>query len=101
MNIAIADYDPDNPNDVPDIDDPTALTEEVDRAFMNKLAKTITRLEEVLNVGQADLSINDIGVFLDARGNALDMLDDPQLAEWLDKMRQVSRCPFRRFSVRG
>ena len=85
----------------PNLQDPTAPTEEVDRDFMDKLAKTITLFEEVLNAGSADVSLGDLRAFLDARGNALDALDDPQLMEWLDHMRQCSRCPYRRFPVSG
>lgn len=85
----------------PILQDPTATTEEVDRDFMDKLAKAITTFEEVLNAGQADVSLGDLRKFLDARGNALDVLDDPQLAEWLDHMRQTSRCPYRKFAVSG
>ena len=85
----------------PDPQDPTVTTEEVDRDFMDKLAKTITMFEEVLNAGQAELSLGDLHQFIDARGNALDALDDVQLNEWLDHMRQSSRCPYRRFPVSG
>ena len=96
--IDIVDYHAGNETD---LQDPTVLTEEVDRNFMDKLALTITRFEEVLNAGQADVSLGDLRAFLDARGNALDALDDPQLAEWLDRMRQTTRCPYRKFSVSG
>ncbi len=96
--IAIADYDGDNEVE---LQDPTALTEEVDKAFMNKLAKTLTRFEDVLAVGQADLNLNDIHRFIDARGEALDQLDDLEIAEWLNHMRKTARCPFRRFTIDG
>lgn len=98
QGIAVVDY---VEGQEPVLDDPTALTEEVNRDFMNKLALTITRFEEVLGAGNADMSLGDLHKFIDARGNALDMLDDPQLQEWLDKMRTSSRCPFRRFAVSG
>ncbi len=83
----------------PDLQDPTALTEEVDKAFMDKLAKTVTKFEEVLCVGSGDLSLNDLHKWIDVRGDALDMLDDLEIAEWLTHMRQISRCPFRKFGV--
>lgn len=85
----------------PVLQDPTAPTEEVDRDFMDKLARVLTTFEEALDAGKADLSLNDLRAWLDARGSALDELDDPQLAEWLKYMRESSRCRYRRFSVRG
>ena len=96
--IDVVDY---HAGDETDLQDPTATHEEVARDFMDKLAKTITRFEEVLNAGQADVSLRDLSNFINARGDALDMLDDPQLAEWLNAMRLASRCPYRKFSVRG
>lgn len=98
QGIAVEDY---VEGQEPTLQDPTVASEEVDRDFMDKLAATITRFEEVLNAGSADVSLGDLSDFIDARGNALDMLDDPQLAEWLNAMRQASRCPYRRFPVHG
>lgn len=98
QGIDIVDY---HAGDETDLQDPTVTTEEVDRSFMDKLANTVTRFEEVLNAGSQDISIRDLTDFVNARGDALDMLDDPQIAEWLAKMREVSRCRYRRFAVRG
>lgn len=98
QGIDIVDY---HAGDEADLQDPTATHEEVERAFMDKLALTITQFEEVLNAGQAELSLGDLHQFIDARGNALDALDDPQLVEWLNVMRLASRCPYRKFAVKG
>ena len=98
QGIDVVDY---HAGDETDLQDPTVTSEEVDRSFMDKLAATITRFEEVLKAGNADISIRDLSDFINARGDALDMLDDPQLAEWLNAMRQASRCPYRRYAVKG
>ena len=83
-----------------DLVDPTDPHEKVERQFMDRVAKTLTRMEEVLLAGDADMSLSDLSKFLEARGEALDMLDDPEISGWLDHMRQMQRCPFRKFAVR-
>ena len=96
--IDVVDY---HAGDETALQDPTVKTEEVDRNLMDKLALTVTRFEEVLNAANADFSIRDLSDFVDARGEALDMLDDPLIADWLQDMRTKSRCRFRKFSVRS
>ncbi len=98
QGIDIVDY---HKGDAGDLQDPTATHEEVARDFMDKLANTITRFEEVLDAGRAELSLGDLHKFINCRGNALDMLDDPQIQEWLSMMRTASRCPYRRFPISG
>lgn len=99
MAVEIQDFDPTNP-DV-ELQDPTAVDEVVMRSLMNKLAKAFTRFEEVLLVGDADMTINDIRVLIEARGEALDWFDDPEISEWLKRMRDTARCRHRRFAIRG
>ena len=85
----------------PNMNDATAPFEEVDRKFMDKLAKLVTKFEEVLDVGNGDLRLGDLHKYIEARGNALDLMDDPELTAWLDHMRQTARCPFRKFAISG
>ena len=96
--IAIQDYES---GDVNDLQDPTDPYEQVDREFMNQLAQLITKFEEVLDVGNGDMVLSDIGKFIAMRGDALDLIEDPVMSAWLDNMRQTARCPFRRFAVSG
>lgn len=96
--IAVEDYVADKE---PELTDPTDPYEQVDRDFMDQLAKLLTKVEEVLQVGTYELSLADMGKFISARGDVLDLLEDPVLAGWLDHMRQTARCPYRRFAVSG
>jgi len=96
--ISVVDY---HAGDETDLQDPTDPNETVDRKLMDKLALTITRFEEFLSAGNEDFSIRDLSDFIATRGNALDMLDDPQIAEWLLHMRDTSRCRYRKFAVRN
>lgn len=76
--------------------DPTA-PEEIKREFMNKLAKTLVLVQEVLQQGEYEVSSD---AFFEKRGEVLDKLDDPEIADWLSWMQRQNRCPFRRFPVR-
>ena len=98
QGIDVLDY---HAGDETDLSDPTDPTESVDREFMNKLAQTITKVEECLQVGSGDLSISDLSKFIVARGDVLDMLEDPEMQAWLQWMRERNRSPFRRFGVSG
>jgi len=93
--IAIEDYVPDQEVQ---LEDPTDPYDQVEKAFMDKLAKMITHGEEALQAGDYSLDSDE---FFDRRGSFLDLLDDPQVAEWLNYMRTRARAPYRRFSVRG
>ena len=94
--IAVEDYVADQE---PELTDPTDPHEQVDRDFMDKLGEFITRVEEVVDAGNGDLRLADLSKFITARGNVLDMLDDPQLQAWLDHMRQTARVRYRRYTV--
>ena len=75
---------------------PAATTEPVKKTFMNKLAKLLTKAEEALGQGDSEV---DISLLAANRGDLLDLLDDPEIFEWLKKMRDSSRCPYRRWQV--
>lgn len=79
-----------------DLQDPTDPEETVERVFMDKLARTLTKAEEVVAAGDSDIGIMS---FMNLRGDLLDLLDDPEVQTWLKRMRESSRCPFRRFTV--
>ena len=75
---------------------PVATTEPVKKTFMNKLAKLLTKTEEALGQGDSEV---DVSLLAANRGDLLDLLDDPEVFEWLKKMRDSSRCPYRRWQV--
>jgi hypothetical protein len=77
-------------------DDPIAKEDTLPRSLLDALAKTLTKTEELLRRGDAEISSD---AFLQTRGTVLDMFDHPDIAQWLDDMRKVNRCPFRRFGV--
>lgn len=90
--IIINDY---HAEDAAEVQDPYA-PEAVERPFMNKLGTLVTYAEEALQAGEMDVNSDE---FYDRRGNFLDLLNDPQMQQWLMWMRQQKRCPFRRFSL--
>lgn len=78
------------------VSDPTTKDEQVETAFMNRLALIVTKAEEVLGHGDSDVGIMH---FMNTRGDLLDMLDNPQIQEWLKWMRECARCPARRYTI--
>lgn len=96
MSITVANYDP---NQEIELEDPTDPNEVVERKLMNKLALLATRMEEVLSAGDAEMTVSELSKFLALRGDLLDELDDPDIKVWLQKMRETSRCPYRRWAV--
>lgn len=91
--IDIIDY---NAGDETSLQDPTDPYDQVEKVFMDKLAKAITHAEEALQAGTVDIDGDE---FIDRRGDFLDLMDDPQIVTWLQWMRQVNRAPFRKFAV--
>jgi hypothetical protein len=81
----------------PQLQDPTDPYEQVERKFMDKLARIITRAEEALQAGTSDVDSDE---FYGYRGDFLDLLEDQQLVAWLQHMRVIRRAPFRRFKVK-
>lgn len=79
--------------------DPSDPHEKVERKWLNKVALLLTTVEEALQSGRGDVSISDLSKFIEARGEVLDRLDDPDITGWLDHMRKLNRCRFRRFPV--
>lgn len=94
--IAIEDY---VEGQEPIVQDPSDPHEKVERVWMNKIALLLTTVEEALQAGRGDVSISDLNKFVEARGEVLDRLDDPDITGWLDHMRTVNRCRFRRFPI--
>ena len=78
------------------LQDPTATHEEVEKQFMDKLARVITHAEEALQAGTHNI---DSDQFFGYRGDFLDLMEDPQMRDWLEHMRRLSRAPYRRFAV--
>ena len=79
------------------LQDPTDPNETVERTLMNKLAFMITLGEEALNAEGTQIDPEE---FMMRRGEFLDCLNDQQIADWLGRMRQLTRCPYRRFAVK-
>ena len=96
MSIAVQDYDP---NMAVELEDPTDPNETVERKLMDKLALLATRMEEMLNAGDAEMTISQLSTFIATRGDLLDELDDPIIKAWLQKMREAARCPHRRYTL--
>jgi hypothetical protein len=93
MSIDVQDYHTGDPVNLQDPSDPN---EQVERVLMDKLGEFVTRVEEALSLGTADLDGED---FIMARGNVLDMYQDRDITVWLNKMRQLSRVRFRVYAV--
>ena len=93
MTIIVENY---VPGMEPPVQDPTAKDEQVETQFMNKLALILTKAEEVSGRGDSDVGVVH---FFYTRGDLLDLLDDPQVQEWLKWMRECARCPARRYTV--
>jgi hypothetical protein len=79
-----------------DLGDPTSNTDEMESSLVNKLAKMITYAEEALQSGDGSVDSDE---FFNKRGNFLDMLDDEEIAEFMDVMRKQGRAPFKRYGV--
>lgn len=94
--ISVSDYQPDM--DV-ELEDPTDPEETVQRTLMDKLAVFYTRMEEMLNAGDPDMTVRQLLDLMERRGELLDSLDDPELRVWIQKMREAARVPFRRYGV--
>lgn len=94
--ISVQDYEP---GMAVELEDPTDPVEEVEKSLMNRLAVLLTRLEELLNAGDAEMTISQLSGFIELRGDLLDELDDPEIRTWLQKMRESSRAPHRRYTL--
>lgn len=94
--ISVSDYSPDM---AVELEDPTDPEETVQRAMMDKLAVLYTRMEEMLNAGDPDMTVRQLTELMERRGEILDSLDDPELRVWIQKMRESSRVPFRRYGL--
>ena len=94
--ISVLDYEPDM---AVELEDPTDPEETVQRSLMNKLGMLCTQMEELLNAGDADMTIRQLLDLMDQRGDLLDALQDPEIIQWLQQMRESSRVPYRRYSV--
>jgi hypothetical protein len=79
-------------------EDPIAKEDTLPRTLIDALAKTLTKVEELLSRGDGRINEAD---FMHARGDVLDLLDRSDIVSWLEDMRRANRCPFRRFSVRN
>lgn len=79
-----------------ELEDPTDPYERVERRFMDKLARIITRAEEALQSGVGDVDSDE---FYAKRGDFLDAIADPQFNDWIQHMRVIRRAPFRTFAV--
>jgi hypothetical protein len=98
QQIDILDYEA---GDETNLQDPTDPHEKVERAWLDKIAKLLTHIEEVLDVGNTELRITDVNKFILARADVLDSFDSPEISGWLDYMRKMNRCPYRKFPIRG
>lgn len=77
--------------------DPTDPFESVERAFMDKLAHMVTTAQNMLSYGDAEVVLDDS--FYLQRGEFLDLLQDPQISEWLRWMRLQNRAKFQTYAV--
>lgn len=93
MSIDVQDY---HTGDPVNLQDPTDPNEQVERVLMDKLGEFVTRAEEVMNLGTAEL---DSEKFIMARGELLDLFQDQTLNTWLQRMRRLSRIRFRIYPV--
>ena len=94
--ISVLDYEPDM---AVELEDPTDPNEIVKRVLMNKLGVLCTQMEELLNAGDADLTVRQLLEFIEKRGDLLDALQDPDITTWLQQMRESSRIPYRRYTL--
>lgn len=72
------------------MDDPTDPKELVDRKLMNKLALALTHAQEI---SEPDPHSDD------KRERLKNSLNDPDVANFLDRMRKANRCPFQQWGV--
>lgn len=77
-------------------EDDAGTTDMVPKDLMNKLGEMFTQVEELLDAGEASIESE---AFFEQRGTILDMLQEPEIAAWVDYMRKLNRMRFRRFSV--
>ena len=97
MAVEIQNYDPDNPDMI--VQDPTDPEETVQRSLVDKLGFVLTKVEELLLRGDAEMTLGQLASYFESRGEVLDLLDDPEIQEWLLSMRERNRTPFRKFAV--
>lgn len=77
-------------------EDDAGTTDMVPKDLMNRLGEMFTLVEELLDEGEASMESEP---FFEKRGEVLDMLQEPEVAAWIDYMRKLNRTRFRRFSV--
>lgn len=77
-------------------EDDAGTTDMVPKDLMNKLGEMFTQVEEVLAAGDATIDDDD---FFEKRGAILDMMQEPEVAAWIDYMRKLNRTRFRRFPI--
>ena len=94
--ISVQDYQPDM---AVELEDPTDPEETVQKSLMNKLGALCTHMEELLNAGDADMTVRQLLDLMDKRGDLLDALQDPEIKTWLELMRSTSRTPYRRWTL--
>ncbi|MEE9367097.1 MAG: hypothetical protein V3W44_10445, partial [Dehalococcoidales bacterium] len=68
----------------------------VPKKLMNRLGEAFTLVEELLDEGEASIESEP---FFEKRGEILDLLQEPEMATWIDYMRKLNRTRFRRFPV--
>jgi hypothetical protein len=95
MKAIIQDYNADEELSEPQ--DPNGPME-VEASLLELLAKAVTHAEEAVQVGEWSVDSDE---FYLRRGDFLDVLDNPMVAEFLDYMRKQNRCPFKRFPVKS
>jgi len=78
------------------MEDDAATTDMVPKSLMNRFGEIFTQVEELLDAGEATIESD---TFFDKRGELLDMLQEPEVATWIDYMRKLNRMRFRRFPI--
>lgn len=86
------------------VDTEAETEEQINGKLLNLLAKAVTHADELSDTARdliynSDFSEEDKQRFSQRLGEFLDMLDNPAVADFLDRMRKTSRCPFKRYGV--
>ncbi len=80
-----------------DIDaDDASTTDMVPKDLLNRFGEVFTLVEELLDEGEATIESE---AFFEKRGEILDVLQEPEMASWIDYMRKLNRTRFRRFPI--
>lgn len=84
-------------NDPSDLGDPTNPNTVMPRKLEDQIAELVVRCEEYFDAeGWLDKTPDT-----NEAASVLDVLERPDIAEWLDKLRRDGRARFRKFAVRG